>query len=310
MENDDGNVANARVCEPPEGVVQCEGIPRKSWMTKCVALQNNAGDVVGKGICHNVDSTLIIDSDNQPLGDDHVAVQIAKSLSERDISSDWVFQLRAWHISHVFLNGASLYNQEQMHLFRVSSEASRRRSRVGARPYESSRGRRNCDRVPKKEALLTVESIRNVSTMSCCSKNYLQCFPRDRIEAQPSEMHVKESVYHWKHRQLDVHKQIHRDTDGRDMITLEGMEICPKAWTTIMGVQRSSFYRYKADALIGKRAEQHGNLGTKKPRMHTLQATATLRTVLESTADHMPHKSRTKEDGEKVIAMSLLSSFH
>ena len=257
-----------------------------------------------------MDSALIIDSDNQPLGDDRVAVQIAESLSERDVPSDWVFQLRAWHISCVFLNGSSLYDHEQIHLFRVSSGASRQQSRVGTRPYKSSRGRRNSDRVPKKEALLIVESIRNVSTMSCCSKNCLQCFPRDRIEALRSEMHVKESAYHRKHRQLDVYKQIHRDADGRDMITLEGMEVCPKAWTTIMEVQRSSFYRYKADALIGKRAEQHGNLGTKKPWMHTFQATTTLRTMLESTADHMPHKSRTKEDGEKVVAMFLPSSFY
>ena len=123
-------------------------------------------------------------------------------------------------------------------------------------------------------------------------------------------MHVEGNVYHRKYRQLDVHKQIHRDADGRDMITLEGMEVYPKAWTTIMGVHRSSFYRYKADTLIGKQAEQHGNLSTKKPRTHILQATATLRIVLESTANHMPHKSRTKEDGEKVIAMSLPSSFH
>ena len=103
MENDDGNVADAGVREPLEGVVQCEGISRKSWMTKCVALQNDAGVVVGKGICHNVDSALIIDSDNQPLGDDCVAVKIAVSLSKRDVPSDWMFQLRAWHISRVFL---------------------------------------------------------------------------------------------------------------------------------------------------------------------------------------------------------------
>ena len=211
-----------------------------------------------------------------------------------------MFQLRAWHISRIFLNGVSLYDHEQMHLFKVSSGASLRHSWVGARPYESSRGRRNSDKVPKKEALLIVESIRNVSTMSCCSKNCLQRFPRDRIEALRSEMHVERSVYHRKHRQLDVHKQIHRDVDGKDMITLECMEVCPKAWTTIMGVHRSSFYRYKADALIGKRAEQYGNLGTKKPRTHTLQA----------TTDHMPHKSRTKEDGKKVVAMSFPLSFH
>ena len=228
MENDGGNVADAGVCEPPEGVVQCEGIPRKSWMTKCVALQNDASIVVGKGICHNVDFALIIDSDNQPLGDDHVAVQIAESLSECDVPSDWVFQLRAWHISRVFLNGACLYDQKQMHLLRISSRALRRRSRDGACPYESSRGQRNCDRVVKKEALLTVESIRNVSTMSCYSNNYLQRFPRNKIEALRSEMHITRSVYHQKHRQLDVYKQIRRDADGRNMITLEGMEVCPK----------------------------------------------------------------------------------
>ena len=33
-------------------------------MTKCVVLKNEAGVVVGKGICHNVSSDLIIDSDN------------------------------------------------------------------------------------------------------------------------------------------------------------------------------------------------------------------------------------------------------
>ena len=62
--------------------------------------------------------------------------------------------------------------------------------------------------------------------------------------------------------------------------------------------------------MVGKRVEQHRNQGTKKPRTHTLQGTAILRTLLESTVDHMPHKSRTKEDGEKVVVMSLPSSFH
>ena len=294
----------------PEGVTQCEGLSRRLWMTKCVTLKNEEGESVGKGICHNVNSKLIIDSDSQPLGDDRVAVLIAESLSEHDVPSDWLFQLRSWHISRVFLNGASLYDHEEMNLFNLASLASRRHSRVGARVYESSRERRNSDKIPRKEALLSTESIRNVSSKSCCSKNCLQPFPHGKIEALRSEMYVEGGVYHRKHRQLDVHNQIHRNTDGKEMITLEDMEVCPKAWTTIMGLHRSSYYRYKADALIGKRAEQHGNLGTKKPHTHTLQATAILRTMLESTADHMPHKSRTKEDGEKVVAMSLPSFFH
>ena len=107
-----------------------------------------------------------------------------------------------------------------------------------------------------------------------------------------------------------MHKKIYRDGNGKEMITLEGMEVCPKAQTTIMGLHRSLYYQYKADALVGKRVEQHGNLGTKKPRTYILQATAILWTVLKSTTDHMPHKSQTKEDGEKVVAMSLPSSLH
>ena len=109
----------------PEGVAECEGVPRKSWMTKCVVLKNEVGVVVGKGICHNVSSDLIIDSDNQPLGDDRVAVQIAESLSEYDVSLHWMFQMRAWHIKRVFLNGASLYDHEQMNLFNLASQAVR-----------------------------------------------------------------------------------------------------------------------------------------------------------------------------------------
>ena len=107
--------------------------------------------------------------------------------------------------------------------------------------------------------ILNAESIRNVATKTCCSRSCLQPFPRDKIEAFRSEMHVQGSVYHRKHRELDVHKQIHKDVDGKEMITLEGFEVCPKAWTTIMGLHRSSYYRYKVDALVGKRAKQHGN---------------------------------------------------
>ena len=209
-----------------------------------------------------------------------------------------MFQMRAWHIKHIFLNGAILYDHEQMNLFNLASQAAHRRSRVGARPYDSSREQRNAEKIPKKEALLSMESIRNVATKTCCSKSCLQPFSRDKIEVLRSEMHVEGSVYHRKYRQLDVHKQIHKDVNGKEMITLEGFEVCPKAWTTIMGLHRSSYYRYKADALVGKHAEQHWNQGTKKPWMHTLQGTTILRTLLESTADHMPYKSRTKEDGE------------
>jgi len=79
------------------------------------------------------------------------------------------------------------------------------------------------------------------------------------------------------------------------MITLEGIEVCPTAWWIIQGVSRATFFRYKEMAKFGMRAEPHGNLRSKKPRLQTLQATATLRLLLENTADRMPHKSRALE---------------
>ena len=169
-----------------------------------------------------------------------------------------MFQLRGWHISSVYLNSASLYDHNQVHLQNVANATMRQR---------------------------------------------MQPFPRDKIAALRFDMYVNGGVFYQKHRLLDVHKQIHQDSNGKEMVTLEGREVYPKAWTTIMGVHRSSYYRYKADALIGKRAEQHGNLGTKKPCLHTLQATAMLQTILENTVDHIRHKSKTREDGEKVVAM-------
>ena len=163
-----------------------------------------------------------------------------------------------------------MHDHEQINLFNLVPIALRRRSQLGGPSYESSCESRNSDKVPKKEAILSTKSIAFVSTKTCCSKNCFQPFPCGKIDAFRSKMYVHGGVFYWKHRQLDLHKQIYRDTDGKEMVTLEGMEVCPKAWTTIMDLHGSSYYRYKADALIGKRAKQHGNLGSKKLRIHTL----------------------------------------
>ena len=55
-------------------------------------------------------------------------------------------------------------------------------------------------------------------------------------------MYVEDGVHHRKHRHVDVHKQIHQDTNGKEMVMLEGIDMCPKAWTTIMGLYRTSYY--------------------------------------------------------------------
>ena len=293
----------------PPGVAPCKGMARSSWLTKAVTLTNEAGMDVAKAICHSIDVSLVIDVNGEALGDDRVAVQIAESLFEDEVPLAWMWSLHSWSIKHVFLNRASLYNHEQTHIYNAAINASRKRPRVGVRAYESSRESRDSINPPKKERLLTTQAINEVSSKTCCKKNCLQPFPRGQIQVIQTQVHVHGGVYNRKSRMLDVHKQVHSDANGNDMITLAGVEVCPMAWCTIHGVHKSTYYKYRAEAKTNKQPEQHGNLGLKKPRTHTLQATATLRLLVEKDADPMPHKSRTLDSGERVPSMVLPSAF-
>ena len=104
---------------------------------------------------------------------------------------------------------------------------------------------------------------------------------------------------------LDVHRQSRTLGDGQKVVTLEGLDVCHNAWRHIMGVSESTFYRYAKYASQNMVAQLHGNSGLQKPRAHTVQATTTLRRILEKSADHMPHRSRVLSSGEKVVTKVL-----
>jgi hypothetical protein len=104
----------------PKVLLSAKGFGRPSWNTKCVTLTNESGVDVARGICHCVNADLVIDSDGMPLGNDRVAVQIAESLVGDEVPSEWMFSMRAWHIRRMFLNGASLYDQDQRHIYNAA----------------------------------------------------------------------------------------------------------------------------------------------------------------------------------------------
>jgi len=107
----------------PAGVALCDGIPRAKWNTKCVTLRNDAGEDVTNGVCQNVDPELVIDMDGRPLGDNRVAVQIAKSLCEEQVPSGWIWLMLSWDIRQVFLNGFSLYDHNQTYMYNTAMNA-------------------------------------------------------------------------------------------------------------------------------------------------------------------------------------------
>ena len=107
----------------------------------------------------------------------------------------------------------------------------------------------------------------------------------------------------------EVHRCIHKDARGRGMVTVEGITVCVQAWMHITGVSEATFYCYQRYARANREATHHGNIGTRKPRKRTQQATATLKCILEKEADHMPHRTRTTKSGDKVVSMILPPTF-
>ena len=251
---DSGEPSRSRGKMPtlPEGVRACEGIPRESWNTRVVIFTNEAGVDVARAICWSVDASVMVDTNGRPIGDDHVAVQIAETLKEDEVPSGWMWSMHSWPIGRVFLNGASLHDYDQTNMYRRAMNAQNQKPRKGIRSYKTTRERRNVDIPPKKERVLTTEAILKVSTKSYCERNCVQPFPWSKIKAIRSELHVNRGVYNRKSVLLEVHRQVHKDSNGKEWITLKGREVCPSAWQTIHAISWATSYRYKEMAKLGK----------------------------------------------------------
>jgi hypothetical protein len=290
----------------PSGVAECEGLPRSQWITKCVLLKDDNAGSVAIGVCHSVCPKLVLGSDG-PLGSSRVVVQIVDVLVVEERTSNWMFTLHAWNIMHAFYDGASLYDHDQVVIYKKRLEESK--SKASRRLYEHNGWPKLAMRITKAERLLSTEDINLVSSHICCKLNCVQPFPRERILAIWNQMWRDSDVRLRTHMKLDVHRQFHNDGNGNRVVTLEGINVCSRAWQLIMGVSRATFFRYAEAATSGLRARQHGNYGSKKPREHTVQTISTLRCMLEKSADHMPHRSTTMPTGEIVVTKTLSSSF-
>ena len=84
-------------------------------------LKDNNGDNVAISVCHSVCPDLVLGSD-EPLGLSRVAVQIIDVLIVEDMTFDWMFTLRAWNIMHAFYDGASLYDHDQVAIYKKALE--------------------------------------------------------------------------------------------------------------------------------------------------------------------------------------------
>ena len=70
------------------------------------------------------------------------------------------------------------------------------------------------------------------------------------------------------HMKIDMYRSVHRDARGRRMVTVEGINVCMRAWMHISGVPEATFYRYQAYTRANLEVREHGNMGLAKPRKH------------------------------------------
>ena len=174
--------ASAILIDPifPSGVVECEGLPRSEWIMKYVLLKDDNASSVAFGVCHSVYPKLVLGSDG-PLDPSRVVVQIVDIFVVEERTSDWMFTLRAWNIMHTFYDGASLYNHDQVAIYKKRLEESKLKKRVSGRLYEYNGRPKLPMRITKVERLLSMEDINLVSSRICCKLNCVQPFPREKI---------------------------------------------------------------------------------------------------------------------------------
>ena len=281
----------------------CSGLRREEWLNVPVVLVNATGQNVAKGICRNVDPMDCVE--DKCLGADNVGVLIMEPL-EGMMDMGWMFSLRSWPVTCVFLERYTLAHHLVVSTRRlcVQTTVLERRRREGKRAYVTSRTNSQT-RPTKKSQILNNNSIYQLSATVCCDSECTRYFPREEALALRTEFYnCSTRMRHAK--QLEVHGQLHVLAGGSmKVVTLSGRNVCEKAWRHIFAVSKTTFYRNRSEFKCGMRARDHGNLNVKRYRISTQQATATLSTLLEDKADMMPHKARTLPNGTRVVEMVL-----
>ena len=200
------------------------------------------------------------------FGDSQFFVQVSRMFVEEEAPNEWRCSIKSWPIQQLFFDGMSLFHHSEHNIYNMWLV---KRSRpLGGRTHTYDNSTRNTPPPVSwnAEFLMTPQSINaDASNKSCYSQSYVQHYPRAKITILRLCMSDKTAVQFRNHIKLDVHRQFYRDATGRNVVTLEDIDICPFAWMKIMGVSSSTFYCNTKFAAAGHVAQNHGNTGLRKP---------------------------------------------
>ena len=280
-------------------IPDCEGIARDGWSGKALLARHGDGSDFAEVIIITASPGACIDGQSR-LGKDDVGIVVLEVFNGDPSIGDTCLR---WPMRRLFYHGDNGYVSVYDHARKrdaIEKELEQNRKRAGKRQYRYNRRTRKIAVIDKATKMLSRESIADVFVRFCCDKECTSKFRPSTIRTLRTEMHLQ--TFQVKAtKNLDVHRTIHDGVQrGEKLVTVEGINVCLRAWRILHNIPLRTFERYKAKANTNVRGGPHGNSNTTKRRTATVQAIETLRSLLEGRADHMPHLSHTLPTGEKV----------
>ena len=135
------------------------------------------------------------------------------------------YSFKSWSIQQLMLDDIRLYHHSRFDAYNTWMSECRRPLGKCTRSYDNSS--RNSPAVVSRNAeiLMTPQSINAVASNTCCRHHCVQLYPRDKIAVLRSRMYNTTTVLFRSHMKLDVHRQFHKDILGRNVVTLEGVDV-------------------------------------------------------------------------------------
>jgi hypothetical protein len=305
MQGEDSASEGDTIAEEPDvpavdgSIPNCVGLSCENWCRKEVTMVIDVEEGVASGFVEFARASQTI------LGEDNVGVVVCKVLQPN--STVACHSLRLWPIKKTLFQGVSLYDHLRKERSLQLDKLSCLGDRCGSRKYD-------CEvRIPqprplkRKDKLIQICSINDAALSGCCKHLCMEQFDSALIYTLRHEMHHSDSKSK-DALQLGVHRHFCRiKGESRQFCVLDGKLVCMLQCRKIYGVSKTDFYRYKQYAASSRRAQYHGGKGRTKLSGSKLQAVQTMKMLLESKGDRMPHRTCNLKTGEKVVQKILLA---
>ncbi|KAL3687735.1 hypothetical protein R1sor_014044 [Riccia sorocarpa] len=201
------------------------------------------------------------------------------------------------HLYKAFLDSDLLQPQEDIGM----NDATRKKrsynslKRSKSDPLAATRKKEN----KRKEKRLTEQSINACLSYVCACKNECMRKVSKKDVCEEREFFYKEPYA--KRIEYILTKFDHEGFAEGKMLFVRGQTICKRAFWTIYGFVKQTFYNYEGAYKLGQRVGFHGNHGTLKPKDTTLFAKACIKTFFQQAAEPLPHKESRNPNTDGIV---------